>query len=445
MLRFASPGYIAAGGFFVTVLRVIGKRFRRQGKDFPWFLYYVLWVYVLLFWAVVSCTVSAVLDVMIPSGWLQPDNVAEFVRRNMALDNDTNSTDEWQKEDSLEDYPYLRTVSMACPFFTIATYLVCLYHTALHLRQLSWWKRGKPHEEHTFETHDRTLRILILPLFYGVMSCQGVVRMWGISVNNSADSHHFKSFGLRKQFLQDSYDASFWLGDLYESYALFTFGLIVLEYLSQRLRRGMLNAHDMIKTNTIPKPDSFTEMSDSFRVLLGQTKGLTILGIKLFCATCAGQAIYGVSLNCAAYYHFKESIFGTGCHTQQPGMLQTEKVRQMVHYLFYGAGFIASFAAIGNLVEVERGFRAHLHDFRPIWKFLGTKIIVTIAFLQSMALAACPPFCWWSYTRANLLYASLLCIECFLISILHLYAWSADESWFSVYTPLTDERALNEG
>ena len=37
------------------------------------------------------------------------------------------------------------------------------------------------------------------------------------------------------------------------------------------------------------------------------------------------------------------------------------------------------------------------------------RIIVTIAFLQSMALAACPPFCWWSYTRANLLYASLLC------------------------------------
>lgn len=38
------------------------------------------------------------------------------------------------------------------------------------------------------------------------------------------------------------------------------------------------------------------------------------------------------------------------------------------------------------------------------------RIIVTIAFLQSMALAACPPFCWWSYTRVNLLYASLLCL-----------------------------------
>ena len=28
---------------------------------------------------------------------------------------------------------------------------------------------------------------------------------WGISVNNSADSHHFQSFRLRKQFLQDSH------------------------------------------------------------------------------------------------------------------------------------------------------------------------------------------------------------------------------------------------
>ena len=38
--------------------------------------------------------------------------------------------------------------------------------------------------------------------------------------------------------------------------------------------QGMLQAHDAIKTNTIPRAsDSFSEMSDSFRVLLGQTKG----------------------------------------------------------------------------------------------------------------------------------------------------------------------------
>ena len=44
----------------------------------------------------------------------------------------------------------------------------------------------------------------------------------------------------------------------------------------------MLNAQDMIKTNTIPRPESFHEMSDSFRVLLGQTKGQGI--VKNRCA-----------------------------------------------------------------------------------------------------------------------------------------------------------------
>ena len=38
-----------------------------------------------------------------------------------------------------------------------------------------------------------------------VHSVATLMLRWGISVNNSADSHHFKSFGLRKQFLQDSH------------------------------------------------------------------------------------------------------------------------------------------------------------------------------------------------------------------------------------------------
>ncbi|CAJ1355843.1 unnamed protein product, partial [Effrenium voratum] len=398
-------------------------------------------VYLLLGFGLVISLVSTVRDVMLASGWLQPELVTDYVRKRMHLENDTLSFEEWQEEDDLSEYSYLRRVSLVCPFFMVATYLVCAYHTIQHMKKLNWTtsKRGDPLTEHTFDNHDRALRIIALPLFYGVMSFQGVMRMWGISINSSGDSHHFSQFTLRKRFLMDSYDACFWLADMYESYALFVFGLIVLEYLRQRLNTRIYVAHDAIKTNTIPRAsDSFSELTDSVKVLLSQTKGLTILGIKLFCATCAGQAFYGVVVNCAAYYHIMESVFGTGCHTEEPGMLQTEKVKNMVHYLFYGAGFIASFAAIGNLVEVERGFHSHLREFSPIWKFLGTKIIVTIAFLQSMALASCPPFCWWSYTRANLLYASLLCIECFLISVVHLYAWSAEESWYEVYTPLID-------
>lgn len=106
----------------------------------------------------------------------------------------------------VRDLPY----ESSWPFFfnlfgAEATFIVCLYHTIQHLWKISWWKRrevqrmkaflsrswkasvqllsvgnnhfliftmydgtesrlrGLPDEEHTFETHDRTLRILTLP------------------------------------------------------------------------------------------------------------------------------------------------------------------------------------------------------------------------------------------------------------------------------------------
>mmetsp|Transcript_48751 Transcript_48751/g.113829 ORF Transcript_48751/g.113829 Transcript_48751/m.113829 type:complete len:449 (-) Transcript_48751:25-1371(-) len=441
MIRWASPGYIASGWIGLALLRVIGKHFRRKGLEWPWYLYYILWAYMLLFFAMASSLRSALRDMMFTSGWLEPAMVVDYVHQRMRMENDTESFDEWREEDDLGDYPYLRGLSMLCPFFLVATYFVCAWHTWQHLKKAVWQKRGDAISEHTYDTHDRTLRIIMLPLFYGAMSFQGVIRMWGVSINNSGDSNHFSNFALRKRFLTDSYDACFWLADVYESYALFVFSLLVLEFLRQRMNSRIFEAqNEVIQKGNIPRTtESFSELTGSVKILLSQTKGLTILGIKLFCATCAMQAVYGVTVNCAAYYHVREDIFGPGCDGDPPGILQTEKVKSMVHHFFYGAGFVASFAAIGNLIEVERGFRYYLIEFSPIWKFLGTKIIVTIAFLQSMALAACPPFCWWSYTRANLLYASLLCIECFLISVVHLFAWSATEHWYEVYTPLIEE------
>lgn len=129
-------------------------------------------VYMLLFYAMVSCLVSAVLDVMMPSGWLEPEEVSNFVHSRMEREHDTASLAEWMEEDSLGEYPYLRTVSMTCPMFMLATYVVCVYHTVQHLKKLMWWRRGRPDEEHIFETHDRTLRILILPLlgFFSLLS-----------------------------------------------------------------------------------------------------------------------------------------------------------------------------------------------------------------------------------------------------------------------------------
>merc|ERR1712125_317011 len=71
-----------------------------------------------------------------------------------------------------------------------------------------------------------------------------------------------------------------------------------------------------------------------------------------------------------------------------------------------------------------------LESFGPFWKFWGTKILVSIAFLQSIAVSVLPPFSMWSEIRQNLFYSSLLCLQCFFVSVFHAFAWPASESWY---------------
>merc|ERR1712129_78876 len=100
------------------------------------------------------------------------------------------------------------------------------------------------------------------------------------------------------------------------------------------------------------------------------------------------------------------------------------------HYFFLGMGTIASSAAIGNVVTVEHTFEEFLNKFSPSPKFWSTKILVTIAFLQSLLLYV-PPLSYLSITEQSLFYASALTMECFVVSLLHLKAWQPEESWYS--------------
>merc|ERR1711972_1301056 len=125
---------------------------------------------------------------------------------------------------------------------------------------------------------------------------------------------------------------------------------------------------------------------------------------------------------------FLPQVFGM--HLDEPGMLQTKKVKGKVKNIFLGFGFAASFAAIGNIMTVEKDFHEFLHGFSPSLKFWGTKVLVTLACVQSVMLAVTPPFSAWQANYVNLLYASALSLECCGISLLHLRAWQADEGWY---------------
>merc|ERR1712139_693801 len=100
-----------------------------------------------------------------------------------------------------------------------------------------------------------------------------------------------------------------------------------------------------------------------------------------------------------------------------------------------GMGCVASTAAICNILQIERAFRVELKTFKPFWKFWGTKVLVSIAFLQSLLfMLPIPPFRGMSTVQANLMYSTLLCYECLLISLIHMYAWSAGEEWYKEET-----------
>merc|ERR1711918_246773 len=71
----------------------------------------------------------------------------------------------------------------------------------------------------------------------------------------------------------------------------------------------------------------------------------------------------------------------------------------------------------------------YLEGFNVALKFMSAKVLVSLAFLQSLVLLV-PPFSLLSQTRQKLFYASAMCFECFLISIFHLAAWSKRERWF---------------
>merc|ERR1740121_1496156 len=96
------------------------------------------------------------------------------------------------------------------------------------------------------------------------------------------------------------------------------------------------------------------------------------------------QGLYTLTVTSFGYYGWWPEYFGVEPGSE--GLLRTERWEAKADCFFYGAGFVASFAAIGNIMQVERGFHGSLEEFRPCMKFWGTKVLVSIAFLQDLFL-----------------------------------------------------------
>jgi len=260
--------------------------------------------------------------------------------------------------------------------------------------------------------------------------------MWQVMINHIPVpmAHHnltavgFNGYVERKTFLLEMYEANFMVGDIYETIALVTFGNLVMGVLKKKIDRMKVVFAE--KTKDMPDGE---EMNDYINRLVDSMKTLTVAGVKLFALSCMLQGIYTLIITTAAFDFPWVAPHLFSRDSKNLGIFQEETIKATVHNFFLGAGFIASFAAIGNIMIIEEDFEELLEEFHPSYKFWGTKILVSLAFLQSILISLFLTPRGWSEIQSNLMYSSCLCLECLLISIFHIKGWSADEEWYGDY------------
>merc|ERR1711953_694459 len=118
---------------------------------------------------------------------------------------------------------------------------------------------------------------------------------------------------------------------------------------------------------------------------------VTVSGVRLFAGSCLMSGTYSLIIT-GMYFYFPEVLPSLFSMDPQAGLgtLQQESTKSFMETFFLGFGFAASFAAINNIMALEHSFEEYLENFRPSVKFWGTKILVSLACIQSSLLALCP-------------------------------------------------------
>jgi len=334
--------------------------------------------------------------VLAPSGWLDDEQTKIAI---LAAPGDLDM-DVWTEVGSLEGYGALKWLGLSTPFWLVGTFIVCIFHTYKQSKACTGGLLAHPQR-------DETMTVLALPAVYCLMSFKALCHMWQIVVNYSMGIHQNTSFAVRVQFYMGMYDSNFMVADVYEGLALLIFANLTLEIIERKVREQMQSTH--------AHGSEQAEVQDE--VLHIMTKQ-SVNGVFLFCAACCLQAFYNLTVTSLEYFNHPIEF------------LSSPEMKNKAHYFFLGVGAVASAVAIQNILTVEHAFgEKFLTMFSPSKKFWSAKVLVSLAFMQTILLFA-PPFNMWSEPKQNIFYSSLICIECFFISLFHLAAWHHSEDWY---------------
>jgi hypothetical protein len=223
-----------------------------------------------------------------------------------------------------------------------------------------------------------------------------------------------------------------WIGDLFESWALYQFGVLMLEVMERSLvkQSSSLDSAERAAANGL-------------LVAHKAVSSLAWLGILSFVLVSVADS--GVALFFLTFVN------------HEPHLLQKFNAAESA---FDVAGFLASGAAIYNVYVVESQFTPFFEEIMPFLKFLTVKILVTFAYGQLYIfqglrildklfpvgfqhfLRSIPGISWLiecNDAQFYVFYSALLVFECFAIAVTHVFAWKASEEW---YESQEDEKSL---
>jgi len=332
---------------------------------------------------------------------------------------------------------WLRPWMLASPSICLVTYIMSALQTFQHMEEIR--------EDRAVLYHDRAVQIILLPAVYGVMGLSSMTRMYSYIGTEAAAlagaSHHSKQEVLHRSLSRSQ--TCFWVGDLYEAWALFQFGRLTCEVVAAKIvsRRRMKAVGD--EDAEVPSEKDIA-VSFALEIQHKAVESLTWLGILSFLLVCVAEA--GASLWLLTF------------QTRMSAKAFDDAMNQ-----FTIAGFLASAAAIYNVFIVEESYHSFLEHYSPRVKFITVKVLVTFAFFQRgcfkilMYMANMLPasaratfdkipvlgeLINFPPAQFELFYGALIITECFLVCVAHQWAWSSKEIWYSEADDYDNEDSL---
>eukprot|EP00429_Kryptoperidinium_foliaceum_P133323 CAMPEP_0176274480 /NCGR_PEP_ID=MMETSP0121_2-20121125/46748_1 /TAXON_ID=160619 /ORGANISM="Kryptoperidinium foliaceum, Strain CCMP 1326" /LENGTH=404 /DNA_ID=CAMNT_0017614679 /DNA_START=57 /DNA_END=1271 /DNA_ORIENTATION=+ len=354
---------------------------------------------------------------------------------------------------------WLRPFVTGAPFAVIITVVLCWFQTEGHVFEI--------HKDIGMLKHDRAVQIIAMPAVFAVMAMASMVPIYELVTGNISEEMLNTPFGIdirsrlnRLNFQSNAsmlesanstlvgnqsdgtgweksfslamwrYETCFYVGDLFEAWVLYQFGLLALELI-----------RESFETQLNSESEAERGAARECLASLSAVSKLAWLGTMSFVVVCVGQTACAMS----------PYIVGT---SQMEGS-------DTIMMGFQVAGFIASGVALYNVFVVEYTFHRYLDRSSPLLKFMSVKILVSLSFFQRGLLVILqggnkllpeivqrivgyvPLFgdiINMTEVQLHMFYPGLILYECLLTTCLHFWAWGANETWY-FHPEMADEDA----